>query len=228
MAQSFPDTHLLGIDISETMITFARTAARELGLSNVTFMQMDALQPLAFPDAAFDLVNASFIFEFMPKGGWLPLMQEGYRLLRHGGILRMTEDEIGGTTSPAHEHLCHLFIQAMIDLDRSFSPGNRHLGILPMLSPTMRRAGFKNVQRLSYTVDYSSDAEYHDEWCLDLMIKARLSFPFLVSQGHCSPEDLERVARRMEEQMYSPNFMALCHYLTVFAEKPKRAQPFNA
>lgn len=220
LAQSFPSMNVVGIDISETMTTFARTAARELGLTTVTFKQMDALQPLAFPDATFDLINAKFLLEFMPKGGWLSLMQESYRLLRPTGMLRMTEYEIGDSNSPAHEHLCSLFIQAMCDLERSISPGNRHLGILSMLSPTMRKAGFANVRRSYYTVDYSSGAENHDEWCWDLMLKVKLTFPFLVSQGKHSAEDLEMMARYMEEQMNAPNFMGLWHYMSVTGEKP--------
>jgi ubiquinone/menaquinone biosynthesis C-methylase UbiE len=220
LAQSYPSMNVVGIDISETFITFARAAARELGLTNVTFKQMDALQPLDFLDASFDLINAKFLLEFMPKGGWLKLIQESYRLLRPSGRLRMTEYEIGDSNSPAHEHLCSLFIQAMYDLDRSISPGNRHLGILSMLSPTMRKAGFADIGRLSYTVDYSSGAPNHEEWCWDLMLKVKLTFPFLVAQGKHSAEDLEMMARRMEEQMGAPNFMALWHYMTVFGEKP--------
>lgn len=220
LARSFRNVQVVGIDISEPMITFAQTAARELGLTNAHFRVMDALQPLAFPDCAFDLVNATFILEFVHKVGWLPLMQECYRLLRPSGTLRMTEYEMGVSNAPAHEYLCSLFIEAMYDLERSFAIGNRHLGILTMLSPTMRKAGFKNVRRISYTVDYSSDAENHAEWCLDLMLKVKLTFPFLIRQGKHSAEELEIMAKRMEEQMDSPNFMALWHYMTVLGEKP--------
>lgn len=220
LAQSYPQMRVVGIDISETFITFARAAARELGLTNVTFKQMDALQPLSFANASFDLINAKFMLEFMPKDGWLKLMRECYRLLRTTGRLRMTEYEIGDSNSPAHEHLCGLFIQAMHDLDRSFAPGNRHLGILPMLSPTMRKAGFASVGQLSYAVDYSSGAPNHEEWCRDLMLKVRLTFPFLSGQGRHSLSDLEMMAGRMEEQMDAPNFMALWLYMTVFGEKP--------
>jgi ubiquinone/menaquinone biosynthesis C-methylase UbiE len=220
MARSFPHMSLVGIDISETMIGFAQGQVRELGLTNVTFMRMDALKPLALPDASFDLVNAKFLLEFMPKEGWLRLMQEARRLLRPGGTLRMVEYEIGVSNSPAHENLCRLFIQAMYDLDRCFSPGDRHLGILAMLSPTMRKVGFRNVRQQSYTVDYSSDAENHAEWCLDLMLKAKLTFPFLVRQGKHTADDLEMMASYMEEQMNAPNFMALWHYMSVWGEKP--------
>jgi len=220
MARSFPEMRLVGIDISETMLGFAQAQTHALGLTNVTFQHMDALGPLDFPDSTFDLINGKFLLEFMTKDGWLSLMQECYRLLRPGGVLRMVEYEIGVSNSPAHENLCRLFIQAMVELDRCFSPGDRHLGILPMLSPTMRKVGFRNVRQRSYVVDYSSDAENHAEWCMDLMLKAKLSFPFLIRQGKHSADDLEMMARRMEEQMNSPNFMALWHYMAVFGEKP--------
>src|SRR2546426_1944368 len=65
IAQRFPGSRVTGIDISDLMITYARSTAESLHISNVQFQVLDARQPLALPDASFDLVNARFIVGFI-------------------------------------------------------------------------------------------------------------------------------------------------------------------
>src|SRR5947209_12887767 len=75
VAFAHPDLEVIGFDISQAMIDYARAQARVQGLDNVSFRVMDMLAPLDFPDQAFDLVNARFI-NFLPAAGWSKLMQE--------------------------------------------------------------------------------------------------------------------------------------------------------
>ncbi len=51
---------------------------------------MNALKPLAFEDASFDLINMRFIAAFMHQEMWPKLFLECRRLLRPGGMLRIT------------------------------------------------------------------------------------------------------------------------------------------
>src|SRR5690242_10696368 len=60
LAHAYPDVEVAGIDISQTMISYARARARSQGLGNASFEVMDATQPLAFSDQSFDLINARF------------------------------------------------------------------------------------------------------------------------------------------------------------------------
>src|SRR5438876_6806405 len=70
IAQRFPGSRVTGIDISDLMITYARSTAESLHIANVEFQVLDARQPLALPDASFDLVNARFIVGFMSTTRW--------------------------------------------------------------------------------------------------------------------------------------------------------------
>ena len=59
VARTYPSiSHLVGVDVSSTMIQYARAqAAAQHVDSRVQFHVMDALRMLEFPPASFDLVN---------------------------------------------------------------------------------------------------------------------------------------------------------------------------
>src|SRR6266550_5114635 len=105
VADRYPDIKVVGIDISKSMIEYARALAKAQKLKNVEFLVMDALKPLDFPNASFDLVNARFIQGFMPPHAWPALLQECLRVCRPGGIIRLTEIEAAITNTPASEKL---------------------------------------------------------------------------------------------------------------------------
>lgn len=65
MAFAYPDIEVVGIDISQQMIEYARAQARVQGLDNAYFHVMDATQPLDFPDSSFDLINGRTL-AFLP------------------------------------------------------------------------------------------------------------------------------------------------------------------
>ena len=69
-----------GVDISESMLRVAR--ARCEGSSNVEFHEADALH-LPFPNATFDAVMSSMVFEYLPD---VPgALGEVHRVLKPGG-----------------------------------------------------------------------------------------------------------------------------------------------
>src|SRR5215472_6378408 len=106
---------VVGIDISQTMISYARTQAQVQRLDNAHFQVMDATKPLDFPDLSFDLVNARLI-GFFPKAVWPSLLQECVRITLPGGIIRLTEIEMGVcgiTDSTAVEQLNALVTRAL-------------------------------------------------------------------------------------------------------------------
>ncbi len=82
VALAHPEVEVIGIDISETMVRYARAFARVQGLDNARFSTMDVLQPLDFPDGAFDLVNARFLAAVLPAEAWPEVVGEYVRVLR--------------------------------------------------------------------------------------------------------------------------------------------------
>src|SRR5207237_9554655 len=104
VAYSYPHIHVVGGDISRTMINYARTQASVQGLTNADFYVMDVLKRLDFPDNSFDLVTARFLVGFMPQKACPSILQECRRILRPGGVLRVRDFcERGSTNSPRFE-----------------------------------------------------------------------------------------------------------------------------
>src|SRR5438105_1463399 len=133
VAFDYPGIEVMGVDISETMIRYARAQADVQGLNNASFRVMDITKPLDLPDNFYDLVNARFL-GFLPKAAWPKLVQDCLRITRPGGIIRLTESEWGFTNSPAYEQLYTFFANAMKAAGHRFSPERPFLGITPMLS----------------------------------------------------------------------------------------------
>src|SRR5207247_136784 len=84
VANSYPGTEVVGIDISEVMITSARNEAQKYHVKNVMFVKMNALHPLKFPSQHFDLVNMRAAVEYVPRENWHALLQECYRVIKPG------------------------------------------------------------------------------------------------------------------------------------------------
>ncbi|GCE20642.1 hypothetical protein KDK_44420 [Dictyobacter kobayashii] len=99
LAFARPDMEVIGIDISQTMITYATASANSQDLRNISFDVMDTTQRLDFPDHSFDLVNGRLLSSFLRKDAWVGLFQECKRILRPGGVLRITETDNGGITA---------------------------------------------------------------------------------------------------------------------------------
>src|SRR5258708_33789109 len=70
MAYANPDMHATGIAVSQGMIDYANALARANGVDNSQFHVANAIDPLGFPDATFDLANARPIERAIPRASW--------------------------------------------------------------------------------------------------------------------------------------------------------------
>lgn len=94
VAQTDPTLSLEGIDIDAYIVDYARSEAETAQVSErVQFHLMDALQPLDFPDASFDLVNLGLGSSFVRTWEWPPLLREIRRITRPKGVIRLVEME---------------------------------------------------------------------------------------------------------------------------------------
>lgn len=75
---------VVGVDLSEAMLTQADSLAGERGISNVQFRRAD-VEDLPFPDASFDLVTTRYSAHHWPRP--LTALREFRRVLRPGGRL---------------------------------------------------------------------------------------------------------------------------------------------
>lgn len=95
------DLSVTGIDYSEEMLAKAKARVAELGLKNVTLVQMDA-QDLAFEAESFDIVTAAHVLSVVPdpeqalsemvrvcaKGGYIVISNH---FAAEGGVMRKLE-----------------------------------------------------------------------------------------------------------------------------------------
>src|SRR6478672_10566216 len=82
IARSFPEVEVVGVDVREQYLDYARARAREEGLHNLTFERGDVFA-LPFPDASFDLVWSKYLLQWLrePKTA----LAEFKRLVKPGG-----------------------------------------------------------------------------------------------------------------------------------------------
>lgn len=220
IAYEYPRVEVTGVDISRRMVEYGQALAREQHLHNAAFQLMNILEPLAFPDNSFDLVNARALFGFMSRNDWPELLKECMRILKPGGMLRLTEIEFGISNGPATEKLTGLFLKALSMTGRSFSPDGRHLGITPMLRSLMREAGFEHMRSVPHVLDASFGSEDHGPQAQNHALANRGLQPFLTRLDMINDEDFEEMYQQSVNEMHSEDFSSLWYILTVLGRKP--------
>jgi SAM-dependent methyltransferase len=219
IAFAHPEIEIVGFDISQTMIDYARARAQVQGLDNASFYVMDATKPLDFPDNSFDLVNARTI-GFFPTTVWPDLMRECMRILRSGGTIRLTESEWGFTNAPATEKLQGMFYRALKAGGRSFCLDARRHGITTMLAGFLRNAGFINVQQKAHVIDFSAGTEAHAGFYKDWKAVYKTSQPFFINMGVTTQEEMDQAYEQMLLEMMQDDFRGIMYLLTAWGEKP--------
>ena len=220
VAFEHPEIHVVGIDISRIMIEYAKTRALTQGLENAEFRVMDALKPLDFPDATFDLVNTRFIFGFMPPASWSELMKECVRITRSGGIIRITESEWNLTNSLAYETLHTMTARAMKKANRSFSPDGRNVGITPMIGQFLKDAHCKNIKHMAHALDLSSGTPAHESLLQNLSAFFKLIEPFLIRMEVTDAQEFDALYTQVQAEVLSESFRCISYILTVWGETP--------
>ncbi len=221
VAFAFPDIEVAGIDLSQSMVEYADARARSQGLTNASFGVMDITRPLDLADESFDLLNVRFVGGVLLREHWAPFIAECTRLLRHGGILRLTEAvDWGAGTGPAFEQMAGLLNQAAWRLGYGFSPDGRTLGLIPMLPRLLRTAGYQHIRLQAHVMEQSAETEYWADCYRNYEVAYSLLQPFLVKAGVIASEDLSRLYQQMLIEMHYDDFCALWHFTSVWGEKP--------
>jgi SAM-dependent methyltransferase len=221
VAFAHPNIEIAGIDISQGMIDYAYARARSQGLTNASFGVMDITQLLDFTSASFDLLNVRFVGGVLLRTAWEPLIAECTRLLRPGGILRLTEAIDWGTgTTSAFARMGELLSLAAWRGGYGFSPDGHEIGITPMLPRLLRRAGYQQVKNKAHALEQSRDAENWIDSYRNYEVAYVLLQPFLVKTGVITQEEVESLYQRMLTEMRSDAFCAMWHFMTVWGKKP--------
>ncbi|WP_376795601.1 class I SAM-dependent methyltransferase [Thermogemmatispora sp.] len=218
-AQRYPWAQVTGVDISETLIQYARAQAQVQGLSNARFEVMDLLKPWLLPEDAFDLVNARDLTGFLTPTTWPRVLREALRVCRPGGLLRLTEFERPLSNGPAFMQLQELTRRAFQRTGRSFPSPSHHLGVLPRLASLLRAVGCYQIEQRAYVLDFSAGSEAHEALCRGYEVELWLSRSFLLDAGVTTPTEFEALYRRALLEMFDEDFAGLCYILTAWGKK---------
>src|SRR6266851_7446297 len=206
VAREHLEIEVTGIDISESMIRFAKALATSRGYDNASFKVMDVKQPLVFADASFDLVNERTLYGVMGPGEWPQLLAECKRILRPGGIIRLTELEMPVTTSPALNELWYLHTRAFYKLGRSFSVDEWHIGINAVLKRLLRDAGFQDIKHQGHVIDISAGTADFEGFFRHFVYVFGLAKPFLLKVTGLTEQEYDRLYQHMQAEMLSSDF----------------------
>jgi len=219
-AQTYPAiARLVGIDISRQMVAHARKRAEAEHLSErVEFHVMDALLLLAFPNATFDLVNLRFGVSFLRTWDWPKLLSEMLRVTRPGGVIRLTEGEVGSrSNSSAATALYERGVRALYRAGHLFTESPD--GLFEHLAPLLRQYGGERVQTHPFTLEYQAGTDQWQAFFQDARSVLRQARPFIQKWGSAG-DDYEALYQQALREMQQPDFHATWKLLTVWSHKP--------
>jgi ubiquinone/menaquinone biosynthesis C-methylase UbiE len=221
VAFALPDAEVEGVDISRVMVDYANARALTQSLPNASFGVMNITQPLDFPDASFDLVNARFLTGVLRRDRWPGFMAECTRLLRPGGTIRLTElIDSGISTSPAFERLQHLIYQALWQNGYGFSIDGRTLGMTHALPRMLRAAGYQQLRHMGFGLEFSVNTPGWIDFYRNAEIGYRLGQAFYINAGVTTQEEFEQLYQQMLIEMHSDDFFGMWHYMTFIGTRP--------
>ncbi len=217
-AQLYPGISLFGVDVSRTMIEYARAQAEAMGMKDhIEFHVMDALRMLEFPRGYFDLVNQRMAVSYLRTWDWPNLLQEYQRVTRSGGIIRVTEPDIViESSSPALTQLYDLVLDAFFHAGHLFVHERR--GVTSRLAGLLQQSGLQQVQTVEHVLLYHSGTAEEQLFFEDIRRGFRTVVPFLRKWTQV-PGDYEAVYQQVLVEMQEPDFVATWRLLTAWGMK---------
>lgn len=220
VAFAHPEIEVTGIDISKIMIDYAEARARSQQLANASFSLMDLTKQLDFPAGSFDLVNARFLFSVLSQEQWPLFIAECTRLLRPGGILRLTELMDGGTTnSPAKEALHACFCEALWRTGYGYSVNGRSIGVTIMLPRLLRVAGYHDVRHIMHALEVSTGTEAYSDFYRNSEITYQLAKTYFLNTYVTTEDEFTRLYDQMLIELLADDFCGIWHYMTALGIK---------
>src|SRR5450759_3293858 len=221
VASDYPCLNVVGVDINETMIGYATAFARVQGRPNISFEVMDIKQPLTFPDAAFDLINARFMVGFQDTTSWPVLLAECRRVLTPGGILLLSEGERGISNSPALQRLEGWLTRALYEQGRTFSVDGQTIGIVHMLGKLLEQACFVGIEQRPFLLDASVGSPLYASSVREFEVTYALLQSYLVDAGVVDATTYVHCYQWMLAETHQQDFRCLALGTRAWGVKPE-------
>jgi ubiquinone/menaquinone biosynthesis C-methylase UbiE len=219
-AQTYPEMSLVGIDISQRMVKYASTQAKTCQVNDrVKFRVMDALHPLDFPAAYFDLINMRLSASYVRTWDWPKLLIELLRVTRPGGVVRVTESEIMAlSNSPALTRFFEAFQCALYRAGHLFT--QESTGLIDHLPRLLDLCGYQQVQTKTHIVEYRAGTPAGEAFYEAAMLLMQTLCPFIQKWSNIG-SDYDVMYQQALEEMRRPNFHATWNIFTAWGSKPK-------
>lgn len=215
VAHSYPKKEVIGIDISDMMLTYARGQKELHELKNIHFEKMDARKKLEFPDQSFALVNIRNATGYISRREWPLLLKECTRITQAGGILRVTEtDRTGLTNSVPFEKYTRYLTHLIAKMEYGFAVDTYTSGMSPMLGKLLLDAGCSAIQTTSYVLDFSYGTKFYPIQLQNVEITFQLLQHRLIEMGIATQEELESLYEAVIHDIVSENFCGIAYIFT--------------
>jgi SAM-dependent methyltransferase len=205
LARQYSRIHVTGIDTDEHALHESARFARFHGISNATFLPMDATASLRFKDNTFDLVHmraAQFLYDSRFDG----IMKEFIRILRPGGWINLVEFEPGATSSIAFDRLLHLFVHTIHTARKKTPAEAPTIGAGVQLYDILLNAYFLDVSYTVHAVDFSPTNILGAKAFVDEVLLAIRNVKALVCRlNSISPTEYDTLLAQAQEDMKRPD-----------------------
>lgn len=223
VAGDYPEIReLVGVDISQSRIAFAREMAARAGVENrVRFQVMDAILGLSesdFPDEYFDLVNVRFAMSWLrvlpTDNAWLRLLAKIRRVLRPGGTIRLVETQMERANMPAFNRFWDLGIAGARQSGHITDEIESIAELFPHLLDT---AGFSHIQRREIETVYRSGDPDFSQLVESKRLLVRNSEDHLTKWLHVT--DYPKLAEYIYRELDDPGFELTWTIITAWGVK---------
>jgi ubiquinone/menaquinone biosynthesis C-methylase UbiE len=218
VADTYPEVSVIGVDISQRMMNYARSQVRERQLADrVEFHVMDALLSLEFPNSFFDLVNIRLAFGFMRTWDWPKLFSEMLRVTKYKGIIRVTEEDlIHPNNGPSYTQIMEISVCGFYRAGHLFE--DQSSSIIDNMPRLFVQHGVSNIQTRAHMLAFHAGTPEGHAYYEDMKHAFHNIKPFLEKRG-CAPPDYDAIYQQALEEMQRPDFHVTWPFLTVWGNK---------
>lgn len=224
MAYRHPSAEIVGVDISNILVEYARARASTMNRVNVTFQPFDALQGNMneLGKESYDLVHLRFAVGWVQKTEWLHLLHRCHELNMIGGYTVITEGEGLYTESPALHRLYEIIVQALTRGRYGLPSLGHDLGLAAQLGTLLCSVGFAEVGVQAGAIDFSfyNQAE-NMAWCNSFTALISECSTFFLQMGVTTPEELAELSVRVGSELFEETFSGVGSLFTFYGMRVK-------